>query len=114
MTDKDKVYSFLGLCMKAGKLISGETGVLEKVTSGRARLVIISEDASGNTRKEFENKCKTYKVPLLYFGDKVSLGRAIGKSERSSLAITDAGMAKGLKDKLQILKQDGGETNGEN
>jgi ribosomal protein L7Ae-like RNA K-turn-binding protein len=112
MTETEKVYSFLGLCMKAGKLASGETGTLQNITSGKARLVILSEDASGNTRKEIQNKCNSRHIPCVTFGNKYALGEAIGKSERTSLAIIDAGMAKAMTAKLQIQKQDGGETNG--
>ena len=39
------LYSFLGLCMKAGKLSSGEVGTQQSITSGKAKLVIISQDA---------------------------------------------------------------------
>ena len=53
MTKEEQgIYSFLGLCMKAGKVTSGETGTLQNIQSGKAKLVIVSLDASDNTRKE--------------------------------------------------------------
>ncbi len=107
------LYSFLGLCMKAGKLSSGEVGTQQSITSGKAKLVIISQDASENTTNDFKNKCDYYKVPYVVFGDKENLGRAIGKSERTSLVVCDNGFAKAFREKLQKW-QDGGDLNGEN
>ena len=54
--DSNKVYSMLGLCMRAGKLKSGELSVLEAVRGGKAQAVIISEDASENTKKQFKDR----------------------------------------------------------
>ena len=51
----NKVYSMLGLAMKAGKVASGEFATDKSVKSGKAWLVIVSEDASDNTRKMFSN-----------------------------------------------------------
>lgn len=100
MNKTEKIYSLLGLCKKAGKLVSGEFATEKCITSGNARLVIISEDASDNTRKKFTDKCTYYKVPVHYFGDKEMLGHAIGKDVRTSLAITDEGLAKTLLNNL--------------
>lgn len=99
-----KVYSMLGLAMKAGKLSSGEFATGKSVKSGRAKLVIVSEDASDNTKKEFSDMCVFYKVPRYFFGTKEELGRAVGKAMRSSLAITDEGFAESI---IKYLKQSG-------
>ncbi len=114
MENEQKLYSFLGLCMKAGKLGSGELTTEKAVESGKAKLVIVSQDASDNTKKLFQDKCNYRKVPLLLFGDKERLGGAIGKSERSSLVITDKGMAQAFLKKYRTEESDGGETNGKN
>lgn len=59
-------------------------------------MVIVSNDASDNTKKEFSDKCSYYKVPIYFYGNMDELGHAIGKDVRTSLAITDAGFAKTL------------------
>ncbi|MBO6215288.1 MAG: ribosomal L7Ae/L30e/S12e/Gadd45 family protein, partial [Lachnospiraceae bacterium] len=53
MANNDKVLSMIGLCMKAGKLKSGEFAVEETVKNGQARLVIVASDASENTKKSY-------------------------------------------------------------
>ncbi|MBR4832574.1 MAG: ribosomal L7Ae/L30e/S12e/Gadd45 family protein [Butyrivibrio sp.] len=104
----------LGLCMRAGKLKSGELSVLEAVRGGKAQAVIISEDASENTKKQFKDKCSYYKVPIVFFGDKESLGHAIGKGVRTSLVVTDRGLAQSLLKNLLLEDQFGGNVNGKN
>ena len=97
-----KVYSMLGLATKAGKIVSGEFATDKSVKSGTAWAVIVSEDASDNTKKMFSNMCEFYEVPRYFFGTKEELGHAIGKAMRSSLAITDEGFAKNIIKHLEI------------
>ncbi|WP_026651884.1 L7Ae/L30e/S12e/Gadd45 family ribosomal protein [Butyrivibrio proteoclasticus] len=112
--DSKKIYSLLGLCMRAGKLKSGEFATLEAIRDKSAVLVIVSEDASNNTKKEFSDKCSFYDVPMVFFGDKDKLGHAIGKDVRTSLAITDKGLAQALAKDLLLDQSNGGNVNGKN
>ena len=90
---QNKVLSLLGLAMRGRNLVSGEFQTVESVRTGSAMLVIIAEDASGNTKKLFRDKCSFYQVPIYEYGTKETLGQAIGKDIRSSLAVCDAGLA---------------------
>lgn len=112
--DSNKVYSLIGLSMRAGKVKSGEFAVMEAIRARTAKLVIVTEDASDNTKKQFSDKCKYYKIPMIFFGDKDSLGHAIGKDVRTSLAITDKGLSESLRKNLLVEELDGGNVNGEN
>ncbi|MCR5157228.1 MAG: ribosomal L7Ae/L30e/S12e/Gadd45 family protein [Butyrivibrio sp.] len=112
--DQNKIYSLLGLCMKSGKLKSGEFATMEAIRKKTAYLVIVSEDASDNTRKQFSDKCKYYNVPIVFFGDMESLGHAIGKDVRTSLAITDLGLSESLRKNLLAEEIGGGNVNGKN
>ena len=100
--DENRIYSLLGLCQKAGKLVSGEFSVENAIKGGKACLVIVSNDASENTSKKFRDKCDYYEVPFYMFGDKEKLGHAIGKEVRTSLAITDDGFAKSFQKNLRV------------
>ncbi len=99
---QNKVLSLLGLAMRGRNLVSGETGTLEAVKTGKAMIVIIAEDASANTKKLFHDKCSFYEVPIYEYGTKEVLGRAIGKDIRSSLAVCDAGLADAVVKQLEI------------
>ena len=93
MTAANKVLSRLGLAMRAGKLSSGEEIVLKAIRSGEAKLVLLSGDASENTRKKIADKCASYGIPLLIGFTRHELGAAVGKPERVIFAVTDKGFA---------------------
>ncbi len=92
----NKLLSLIGLATKAGKVVSGEFATEKEIKSGRAWVAIIADDASDNTKKKFRNMCEFYKVPFYTYGDKITLGHAIGKEFRASLAVLDEGFAKGI------------------
>lgn len=92
----NKALSMISLATKAGKTSSGEFLTEQAVKEGKAHLVIVAGDASANTKKKFQNMCDFYKVPIYFFEDKETLGHAMGKEIRASLAITDAGFAKSI------------------
>lgn len=98
MKTNNKFFSNLGLAMRAGKIVTGEEFVIESVRGGSAKLVIVASDASAGTLKKVSDKCNTYQVPLLQFGDRHQLGASIGKEARVVIAVTDAGFARMLKD----------------
>lgn len=102
MENRKKILNLLGLATKAGQTASGEFMTEKAVKSGRAYLVLVSEEASDNTRKMFLNMCTYYKVPMYVFGKKEELGHSMGKEMRASLAITDAGFSKALKKQLEL------------
>lgn len=89
-----KALSLVSLATKAGKTASGEFCTEKEVKTGMAELVIVAEDASDNTKKKFKNMCNFYEVPIYFYGDKDTLGHAMGKEFRASLAILDEGFAK--------------------
>ena len=99
---QDRILSMLGLAAKAGKIASGEFSTERAVKSGRAFLVIVSTEASDNTKKMFRNMCAYYHVPMYLYALKETLGRAIGKGFRASLAVVDEGFATSLIDKLNV------------
>ncbi|MBR1693494.1 MAG: ribosomal L7Ae/L30e/S12e/Gadd45 family protein [Lachnospiraceae bacterium] len=99
---KNKAYSMLGLAMRARKLVSGEFATEKAVKEGSAYVVIVAGDASGNTKKQFQNTCTFYQVPYFAYGTKEELGHAIGKEYRASLAVTDEGFAKSI---IKILEE---------
>lgn len=94
------MLSLIGLATKAGKTASGEFLTEREVKSGKAALVIVAGDASENTKKKFRNMCDYYKVPIYFYEDKDTLGHAMGKQFRSSLAVLDEGFAKGIRKHL--------------
>ena len=81
---QDKALAMIGLAQKAGKIVSGEFATEKAVKTGKAALVIV-------TKKMFTNMCAFYEVPVYIYSDKETLGHAIGKQFRASLAVVDEG-----------------------
>ena len=97
----DKVLSMLGIAAKSGNVVSGAFSTEKAVKTGHAYLVIVSEEASDNTRKSFMNMTEFYDVPCYCYGSKEALGRCIGKEFRASLAVTDENLARAVENKLK-------------
>lgn len=88
--------SLLGLANRARKIISGEELSVKEIRSGKAKLILLSADASANTTKKITDKCNSYHVPLKIVPDRYQLGQAIGKDARVVVALLDEGFAKKL------------------
>ena len=105
MSIPNEVYDSLGLAARGRNLVSGEFSTENAVKDGSACLVIISEDASANTKKLFTDKCSFYEVPIYTLGTKEMLGKAIGKEMRASLVVTDPGLSDSIMKHLQTIQE---------
>lgn len=92
----DRILSLIGLATKAGKIASGEFSTERAIKANKAQLVVVASNASDNTKKNFTNMCEFYKVPMIVYGTKETLGKAMGKEIRASLAVLDAGFSQSI------------------
>ena len=81
-----KLFNSLGLCRRAGRCQSGEFAAERAVKAGKAKLVLLEETASENTRERFTALCAGRKVPLKLVPE---VGRAIGREGHVVMAVTD-------------------------
>ncbi len=102
----DRVLSFLGIAQRAGKIQSGGYLTENAIRAGQAKLVIIASDAKKNTTSTIQNKCTYYKVSYSFYGTKEALGHAIGKDERSCVAVCDQGIAESIEKLLSSGKKE--------
>lgn len=101
MTAEEKTYSMLSLAMKAGALKCGNFSCTEAVKKGKAYLVILSADMAEGSAEKLISQCRSAGVPVVRFGTKEGLARAIGKEYTSCIAITDASFSDGIRGKIQ-------------
>lgn len=106
----NRVYSFLGLAQKAGKLASGDEPCEKSIRYMKACAVVIAQDASDNTAKKFTDACRYRDIPFRLYGEKEQLGHCIGKNTRSVIAVEDSGFARRL---LEMVDQEAAESGGE-
>jgi ribosomal protein L7Ae-like RNA K-turn-binding protein len=90
----------IGIAAKSGKVASGEFATEKAVKTGKAWMVIVSEEASDNTIKKFSDMTDFYDVPFVRFGTKEELGHCIGKEFRASIAICEENLANAIEQKL--------------
>ncbi|MDB5052044.1 MAG: ribosomal protein L7ae [Bacilli bacterium] len=88
-----KMLSYLGLAMRAGKLVTGDEGVMGAIRSREAKLVILAVDASSNAQKKYKDKCASFNIKLIECFSRDELGSSIGKAERVVIAVNDSGFA---------------------
>ena len=88
----NRMLNMLGLCARAGKLITGEKACVQAIRAGGVCVALLDGAASANAVKALSDACNTHGVTLLRTGA-YALGDAIGKPGRMAAAVTDAGMA---------------------
>jgi ribosomal protein L7Ae-like RNA K-turn-binding protein len=91
---------FLGLARRAGSVAAGTDRTRQALRNGLAKLVLVAGDASAVQLKKVEGIAEKRGIPRVVLGDRVGLGRAVGEAPLSAIAVTDAGFANGLLQRL--------------
>ena len=89
--NEKKLCAALGFAMKAGKCLSGDFICEKALKSGKAKLIILDESTSENTRERYGGMCMRGKIPLLFIRE---MDAVIGKEGRKVAAVTDDGFAR--------------------
>ena len=101
--NNDRLLSFLGLCKRAGYLISGADTVTKAINDDKALLALYASDASANSLK---NVLKTAEMKntsaLMLDRSKEELSFALGK-HCAVICTTDAGFAKKI---TELMKEE--------
>ncbi|MDH5758642.1 MAG: ribosomal L7Ae/L30e/S12e/Gadd45 family protein [Gemmatimonadota bacterium] len=103
------VFGLLGLAQRAGALVAGTDAVRRAVQENRALLVLFAGDASGAQLEKIEGVLKHRSIPRATLGDRAMLGTAIGRSSVSAVALTSAGLARQVQDRLESASVDAGQ-----
>ena len=98
--NNDRLLSFLGICKRAGRLVSGADTVTKAVNEGKAKLVLYASDVSENSVKQVLRAAQqngVFAKQLNYSKDELSfaLGRHCG-----IICTTDDGFAEKM---LEII-----------
>lgn len=97
----DPILHLLGLARKAGRLEIGEEPVGVVCRARQARLVLLASDAAANTNRRAAHFGEAGNVLWLEVPySKAELGFHLGRGSCAMLAITDAGFAAAVTEKL--------------
>ena len=102
-----RALDLLGLAQRAGAVERGVDAARRAVREGRARLVLIAEDASAAQLKKISGLLEHRNVPVLVAGTRNELGAAVGGPPLSALAVTRREFAERLVRRLRT-EPDGG------
>ncbi|MGI6172298.1 MAG: L7Ae/L30e/S12e/Gadd45 family ribosomal protein [Christensenellales bacterium] len=102
-----KVLNMLGLCARAGKLMSGERSTEQAIKKGGCFLAVIDGAISAVGKKSITDACAYRNVPFVALGEN-ELGPAIGKSGRMAAAVTDEGFARRIAELVRETHSDTG------
>ena len=98
----EKFFRMLGLAARMRGIAFVEGAAKDAIRSGKAGLVIVTADASDNTKKKFRNSSEFYSINLIEYSDKLTLGRYTGREFAVVLAITNQGIAEELQKCLDL------------
>ena len=85
-TAEERALSFLGLCMRAGQVVSGQEACVAAIRGGECALALL------DALKRVEDACASHQVPL-YRISPGALGHAIGKPGRMVISVPAGRMA---------------------
>ncbi|WP_288340443.1 50S ribosomal protein L7ae [uncultured Allobaculum sp.] len=89
----DATVSLLGLCIRAGKFAKGDA-LIPAISSRKAKAVVISSACGANRTKKLHDKCSFYSIPCYTLeADRYD---QLGSKAGNSIAILDAGFARGI------------------
>ena len=92
----NKFYNFMGISKKAGFIVEGYNMCEEFIKRRKLYLIILSKEASENTKKKFNNYSQKYRVTVISDLPKEDMGRPLGLEEINIVGISDQKMAKQL------------------
>lgn len=97
---KKKINSYLGLARRARKLIAGYNTCVLAVERKQAKLVILGDDLSENTKNKFRNLCKKSNIPFRIYSTAEELSNASGNEGKGVYAVIDQNFANVIKKEI--------------
>lgn len=92
--EQDRALSLLSLSRKGGNIALGEEAVGAAARAGKARLIIVADDASDHSLRRVKGFVAGTRQPYLQVPfDKDTLGSALGTTTCAMAAITDVRLA---------------------
>jgi len=92
----NKVYGLMGLCARAGKIVSGMDAVCDELKKNKIKLIIVAEDASEKTVSNVRYLAERKKIPIIMIGNIENNSKIIGKENRAIIGIKDKNISNGI------------------
>lgn len=96
-----KVVGLLGLGLRARSVVVGVDLVKGAVKNGKAKLVFVAPDASAHSRDKLVPLLQARRTAWYDALDAHALGAALGRETVAAVGVTDAALAKGIRQVLE-------------
>ncbi len=97
----DRVYKLLGLAYRAGKVIWGYNAVMTALANNELLFLLLAVDSSTRLKAKFSAVCRRKTVQPTIFGDKITIGRALGKPPCAVVGIIDKNFARIIEQRVR-------------
>lgn len=99
-----RLYGMLGFAQRAGKLVIGTELICSAIPHGSVKLVLVSHEASENTKKKLFAKSEFYGILAIEVDiDTERLGKLLGKTYApAAVAVADEGFANEIKKVAEV------------
>lgn len=95
-----KILNLIGLATRARKVTLGQDAVFAKLPHENHKILFLASDAGNNTKKKVHNKANTYNAILVERFNSDELSKAVGKTNRRIVLVTDRGFISKMKEYL--------------
>lgn len=90
----NKALGLIGISAKAGKIVYGTDSSIEAMKSHKVKLLIVSNEASEKSKKNFNYYAQKYNTKICFFETIENLSKAIGKKNKVVIGILEENLAK--------------------
>lgn len=90
------MLNLIGLATRARKVTTGTNITIDGVRTNRVKLVFLANDASDNTKKLVNDKCKTYNVLVNEEYSSEELSNSVGKTNIMVVGVIDEGFSRSM------------------
>lgn len=90
------ISALLGFANKAGKLKFGLSACYQSCIRRKARLVLLTQDLSINTRRKIEGVMEQNGIKSMTYGTKEQFGLLFNRSDTGLISIEDVNFATGI------------------
>ncbi len=99
---RKKIHSYLGFAKRSGNLLSGYNTCEQAIIRKKAKLVILTEDVSENTKKKFFKMAKDCHVSIYIYGDSTEVPMYTGSDGKGVFCITDKNFATVIEKEIKL------------
>jgi ribosomal protein L7Ae-like RNA K-turn-binding protein len=96
--EERKILRLVGLGVRARNAVIGVDQVRRATERGRVRVALVASDVSQHSRGKVLPLLRARRVPIIELPSSARLGAAAGRPNTTAIGVTDAKLARGIRD----------------